>query len=250
MGQAETLNKGWGMANGEILSYLSADDVLMKSAVSTSLRYLDEYPDAVMTYGDFYLIDDQASIIRRVNAPEFDYTKMVVEQACPPGPGVFFRRQAFLAAGFWDKNFKQIPDYEYWLRLGKEGEFQRIPVVLASFRVHTQSLTFSKTDIQRANEPVKAIEKFFYLKKVPNELFKKRFEALSSANIMTAQLHLRSGRYILGYYCAKKAFLLYPSIWTRGNALRRIISGFLNRPLYSLIIFINKIQRRLQPYKS
>ena len=48
MGQANTLNKGWQMSKGEVLSYLSADDVLLPHAVSTSMKYLRG--DVVLTY--------------------------------------------------------------------------------------------------------------------------------------------------------------------------------------------------------
>ena len=40
MGQANALNKGWGMARGEILAYLSADDVLLPQATRVSVRFL------------------------------------------------------------------------------------------------------------------------------------------------------------------------------------------------------------------
>lgn len=241
MGQAATLNKGWRMASGEILSYLSADDVLTKTAVSTSLRYLDKFPDVVLAYGDFYLIDGQSSIIRRVNAPEFDYMKMVVEQACPPGPGVFFRKQAFLAAGSWDKSFKQIPDYEYWLRLGRVGKFKRIPIALASFRVHPQSLTFSKADLSRAEEPIIAMEKYFKSNYIPDHLYHRKNESMSNAYIMTAQLNLRSGRYKLGCRYLKIAFHLYRKNFNKKANLRRILNGILNRPIYKIIFLYNKI---------
>ena len=242
MGQAQTLNKGWGMSSGTILSYLSADDVLSKSAVSTSIRYLKKNLSVVMTYGDFNLIDVQNSIIRRVSAPDFNYAAMVLEQACPPGPGVFFRREAFLAAGGWDPEFKQVPDYEYWLRLGLFGDFMRIPTVLASFRVHPQSLTFSKADFARAKEPIRAIEKYFKRKDVPAALCQKENRALGNANLMTAQLNLRSGRYALGYYYLKKAYSLFPRIFLRGNTYRRIVSGFLNRPFYNFTFFFNRMR--------
>lgn len=244
IGQAETLNKGWQISKGSILSYLSADDILSKSAVSTSIKYLEDAPDAVLTYCDFNLIDNRNSYIRKVIAPEFDYENMVVEQSCPPGPGVFFRREAFCAAGLWDGGFKQIPDYEYWLRLGLFGGFKKIPTVLASFRVHPRSMTFSKADLSRAKEPVKAIQKYFMRSDVPLHLREKEKEALSNANLTTAQLHLRSGRYRLGYYYLKKSFYLNPKIFMKMKSVRRIVSGFLNRPTYKLIFLLNKIKRQ------
>ena len=42
MGQAGTLNKGWRMSKGEILSYLSADDFLLPGAVRRSVEALVE----------------------------------------------------------------------------------------------------------------------------------------------------------------------------------------------------------------
>jgi len=243
MGQAATLNKGWQMSSGDILSYLSADDVLSKSAVSISVQVLENHPDVVLTYGDFNLIDTHDSVIRLVNAPEFDYANMVIEQACPPGPGVFFRRDAFLSAGFWDDQFKQIPDYEYWLRLGLIGDFKRIPKTLASFRVHPKSLTFSKADLSRAKEPVRAIEKYFGRNDVPDILVIQKRAALSNANLMSAQLHLRSGRYLLGYYYLKKSFYLYPNNIFRLKSLHRITSGLFNRIFYHNIFLFNRIKK-------
>jgi glycosyltransferase involved in cell wall biosynthesis len=66
IGQAATLNKGWRMAKGGILSYLAADDTLAPHAVSASVRALLAHPDVVMTYGDFNLIDPSSRFIRRV----------------------------------------------------------------------------------------------------------------------------------------------------------------------------------------
>src|SRR6185503_111739 len=35
-GQVAAMNRGWGMASGEILSWIGADDLLLPDAVSTS----------------------------------------------------------------------------------------------------------------------------------------------------------------------------------------------------------------------
>ena len=123
IGQANTLNKGWKMSKGEILAYLSADDVLLPSAVSTSVSRLMENPDAVLTYCDFNLIDPDSSYIRRVKTPTFDYRKMLADVICPPGPGAFFTRIGFESAGLWNSSIRQMIDYEYWLRLGLQGQF-------------------------------------------------------------------------------------------------------------------------------
>ena len=126
-GQVATLNRAWLMSRGEILAWIGADDLLLPHAASTSVRHLEANADAVLTYCDFDLIDGNSMFIRRVKAAEFNYRDMVVKQACPPGPGAFFRRSAFEAVGPWDDTLRIMLDYDYWLRLGLRGRFVRIP---------------------------------------------------------------------------------------------------------------------------
>ena len=118
---------------------------------------------------------------------------------CPPGPGPVFRRSTFEQAGLWDAKYGQMPDYDYWLRLGLEGEFVRIPQVLANFRVHELSQTFSQASQDRAEEPVRIIQGFFENPAVPADLRGLRAQALSRAYLVSAQLHVRSGRFGRGW---------------------------------------------------
>src|SRR6266496_4992640 len=180
-GQVATLNRGWLMSKGEVLAYLSADDLLLPEAVSASVRALQENPDAVLAYCDFNLIDPHSAVVRRVRAPDFDYRQMVTQMICPPGPGAFFRRSAFAKAGTWHTGFRQMLDYEYWLRLGLYGRFVRIPRVLASYRVHPGSQSFAATSQIRPEEPVKIIEAYFNNPLVPAELRDTRTHAVSTA---------------------------------------------------------------------
>ncbi len=56
MGQVRSLNKGWAGCRGQILGYLSADDVLLPSAVSHAVTLLEAEPDTVMVYSDWILL--------------------------------------------------------------------------------------------------------------------------------------------------------------------------------------------------
>lgn len=195
MGQAATLNKGWGLARGEILSYLSADDALKPEAVKAAIEFLRNNPDAVMVYGDYELIDVDGKLMRPVVAPEFDYGAMVGEIVVQPGPGVFFRQEAFAGAGGWDPALRQIPDYDFWLRLGAVGPFRRVPEVLAEYRVHGESQSFIEPTREKAEECVRVMEKFFSLERLPDEVLPLKARAFASAHLFCARLHLRGGRY-------------------------------------------------------
>ena len=229
MGQSSTLNKGWQMAKGEFLSYLSGDDALLPDAIATSVDYLARNPSAVLTYCDFHLIDPDSRVIRQVMTPDFDFHRMITDVVCPPGPGPLFRRGAFEKAGLWDAQFRQMPDYEYWLRLGLQGDFVRIPRVLAKFRVHESSQTFSQASEERAEEPVRIIRGFLENPAVPDDLRRLRSQALSRAYLVSAQLHVRSGRFRMGLRNIRQAFRLSPGALVRRGSARMMVNAFVNR---------------------
>lgn len=209
-GQVATLNKGWLMSRGDILGYLSADDLLLERAVSSAVRCLQQNRDAVLAYCDFNLIDPHSAVVRRVRTPEFNYREMLTKLVCPPGPGAFFRRSAFDKAGTWHTGFRQMLDYEYWLRLGLHGRFVRIPEVLAAYRVHPGSQSFAATTQIRPQEPVKIIEAYFDGPLLPQELREARTEALSTAHLHSAHLYFRTGNYRDGLAAMQRGFALYP----------------------------------------
>ena len=229
MGQANTLNKGWRMAKGEILGFISADDALLPGAVSKAVDCLKSNPDAVLSYSDFNLIDADSRVIRRVRTPEFSYDNMVVKITCPPGPGAFFRRSAFEVVGLWDNSLKIMLDYDYWLRLGLIGRFVRIPEVLAQYRVHDSSQTFAGVDESKAREPVLIISRLFDTQPLPQRLLNRKSEALSNAHLVNAQLDFRAGRCKLGYANLRRAFSLHPRNLFTLRAARLMLNALFNR---------------------
>jgi glycosyltransferase involved in cell wall biosynthesis len=228
-GQVATLNKGWLMSRGEILGYLSADDLLLEGAVSNAVRCLEQHPEAPLVYCDFNLIDPDSAVIRRVRTPEFNYRDMVANMICPPGPGAFFRRSAFQKAGTWHSGFKQMLDYEYWLRLGLHGPFVRIPEVLAAYRVHPGSQTFASTRQIRAEEPVNIIQAYFEGPLVPEDLRDAKTEALASAHLHSAHLHFRIGNYRAGLMAIRNVLALYPRKMLSARAFRLAFNILFNR---------------------
>jgi glycosyltransferase involved in cell wall biosynthesis len=235
MGQSATLNKGWGMARGAILGKLSADDALLPGCVRAAVETFAAHPGTVVTYCDFNLIDPRSRPIRTVRAPESDYREMVVGFVCAPGAGAFFRRSAFEAAGGWDLSLRQMPDYEYWLRLGLLGEFRRIPRTLAAFRVHENSLTFATTPEPAAEEPIRILRKYFSLEGVPDTIRAEQPKATSNAFLVSAQLHLRSGRYATAFRHMRRAAALFPANVLRPLLLRRISNALFNRMGHRLL---------------
>lgn len=235
IGQSLTLTRGWSLAKGEILGYLSADDILEPGAVCTSVAELMATPDVVATYCDFYLIDPQSRRVRTVELPEYSYDHMLAKVTCPIGPGAFFLRSAYLRSGPWNPDYRQMPDYDFWLRLGLQGRFLHLPQVLAGFRVHEGSQTYSVTTQERAAEPVLIVSG------VLNESAARNLDsglkecALASANLVSAQLHLRAGRIYSAILCIRKAFRYSVRTVLTWRALRMLSNAVINRSAHRLL---------------
>jgi glycosyltransferase involved in cell wall biosynthesis len=229
MGQSATLNKGWAMAKGSILSYLSADDSLLPKAVQISVESLLGDESVIMTYGDYMLMDENSNDIRRVCAPEFNYQQMVSDIIVQPGPGVFFYKTAFEKIGGWNPSYRQVPDLEYWLRLGLQGDFFRIPVVLAKFRVHDESQTYMKASVEKSEECVHVIENYFKMKVLPSKVRVLERQSKASAHLFTARMHLRAGRYLVAVNHLKEVLCLRPAALLSKHAVRMIGNALLFR---------------------
>jgi glycosyltransferase involved in cell wall biosynthesis len=226
-GQAFTVNRGWRLSRGEILAYLSADDVLLPGAASAAVEALRQHGDAVLAYCDFDLIGPDSQFVRHVRAPDFDYREMVGQMVCPPGPGAFFRRTAFDRTDGWRAQYRQYGDYELWLRLARQGRFVRIPRVLAAFRVHPASQSFAPSPRQAIEEPVLLMEDFF--RDAPDCVRDLRAQALSTANVHRARLLVRAGHYREGFAACARAAALSPGNLVSWRMVRIVANALFNR---------------------
>lgn len=241
MGQANTLNKGWKLSKGEILGYLSADDVLAKDAVRVSVECFLQNPNIVMTYGDNFSIDSESKIIQKLKAPEYDYHSMIYFGGeSQIGAGSFFLKKIFDQIGGWDSSYKLIPDYVYHVKLAQWGEFKHIPKVLGYYRVHDASISLSTASFEKAEEPKKIME---YIINTTNDhnLLREKNKLLSYGYLRSGRSHWRSNRYQVGFKYFIRGIYLFPrNLFTMltyrillnalfGRNLRKIINKILNR---------------------
>lgn len=244
MGQAKTLNKGWGIAKGDIFGYLSADDILLPGALDKLVQCLLSNQGAVLCYPDFQLIDSESRVIRNVDAPDYSYYEMVTHLLCAPGPGALFLKQAYSQAGEWNPSLRRFPDFEYWLRLGREGGFIHLRENLAAFRIHNESFSFSETGIEDSEEACRIIHSYYLEQKnIPDDVLDAKSIAISNSILLAAQLHLRSGRYVLGLKRLFAATKASPCTVFSIRSCRLILNGLFNRVFHRILYAIKNLKR-------
>ena len=227
IGQALTLNRGWSMSKGQILGYLSADDVLKPNAIQELLNAFTLNPDVDLVYCDYDLIDAKDEVISTVIAADYSYERMLCELLCFPGPGALFRRSIFDKYGGWSPSLRQIPDFEYWLRIANNNNFLRVPQVLAQYRIHHGSSSFSIINESRSNEILTVVENFWCGK--DGNL---KAESISRSALLASKNHLQSGRMGVGLKLWISSIRLNPRALINPSYWRVGISGLLRRLYY------------------
>jgi glycosyltransferase involved in cell wall biosynthesis len=229
-GQAATLNRGWGLARGEILAYLSSDDCLAPNAVRRMVEVLQARPDAAVAYCDFWLIDAEGKRLRESRTEEFDAERLSVDLVCQPGPGAFFRRAVFEKSGGWRPELRQVPDYEFWLRAAAQGGFVRVPELLAEYRIHEGSASFRVMPEARAEEIVRVMQAYWAARPGRPEAGRSMARAYSLA----AKNHGQSGRIGAALRCFGQALRRRPGLLFDLGIWRQLVVGFLRRGWYQL----------------
>lgn len=222
IGQSSTLNRGWAMARGSLIGYLSSDDLLEPGAISHLVTALQTHPDAVVAYGDFKLIDAKGRHFRDVQAEDFDVNRLCVDLVCQPGPGALMRRQLFNETGGWAPSLRQIPDFEFWLRAVSFGPFIRVNQRLARYRVHEDSASFHAMPPERAIEIYMAV--LNYWGETPG---RDASRAIARSLCIVAKNHAQSGRSIIGGKYLIKALFLSPFIALSWLTWKQFILGII-----------------------
>lgn len=223
MGETKTVNKGFSIANGDIIGVVNSDDPLLPNAINTIIQYFLSNPDVLVIYPDWKMIDGSGKCLNIIQTYEYDYLDMVRWHHCMPGPGTFFRREVIETLRGRDEQFRYVGDFDFWLRAGLLGKFMRLPDVLATFRVHSGSASVSSTGHDMAEEHIRLINKIFSITTLPREVQEKRREAYSSAYYIAGAVSVNRLEKVKYYL---QALLFKPSLYF-GEYRSRLFPMFL-----------------------
>ncbi|WP_347244521.1 glycosyltransferase family 2 protein [Thermogutta sp.] len=140
-GHADAINKGIMRSSGPIIGWLNSDDIYYPGALATVLEYFDTHPETEVVYGDANHIDENDAFIEKYPTEPWNWERLL-ETCYISQPATFLRRSVFDRYGLLDISLRQSIDYEYWIRLGKNGvRFDYLPVLLAATRLHGEAFT-------------------------------------------------------------------------------------------------------------
>ena len=146
-GQTAAINKGFGIATGDIVTWLNADDVLFPGGVQAAAECFVAHPEADFVYGDSALLAPDGSIALSQQCIAFDRKVLLYGRSLISQPASFIRRAAWLRLGPLDERYDFCMDLEYWVRaVAHDVRFKTVRQPIAGSRLHSQT----KTSTQRA----------------------------------------------------------------------------------------------------
>jgi len=142
-GHSDAINKGILRSSAPIVGWLNSDDIYYPEALNSVLDYFDSNPEVEVIYGDANHIDENDEVIEKYPTEAWDWERLK-ETCYISQPATFLRRDVIDRYGLIDIKLRYSMDYEYWLRLGKEGvNFAYFPQTLAATRLHDTAFTIS-----------------------------------------------------------------------------------------------------------
>lgn len=215
---ADNWNAVSGMATGDYLKLLCADDLLHPDCLAEQVAVLDEHQDVsvvasrrdfIGSHGDVVLRDLGLTGLLGRRAPKTVVKRVIKSGINPIGwpAAMLFRRSVFVNVGAFDGRWLYPIDLELAIRMLREGAFFGMARSLASFRISptSASSTMKKHGTQH-REMMRAVA--------------------SDPRWSIGRLTLMRGLFLSHVETTKK-FLLFNAVNSRWSPMRRLPSLFL-----------------------
>jgi glycosyltransferase involved in cell wall biosynthesis len=145
-GQTDAINKGFRLANGDILAWQNADDLYFPHTFERVIDYFKNNPQVDIVYGYYDLIDSESKFICKVKPIAWNYWLFKHGRFVPMQPTVFWRRKVYEEIGDLDTSLHYCMDVDFFARVSKKFKFSLIPEFLGKFRVHENSKTHNENN--------------------------------------------------------------------------------------------------------
>jgi glycosyltransferase involved in cell wall biosynthesis len=146
-GQADAINKGFAMANGELLCWVNSDDVLYPEYISTRVKQFDENKYVSMIYGD---VDQGWDIISKTKRRGAQQTWNEMISTClvkVPQMSAIWKKEVFRTLGGLNISLNVLLDWEYFVRIAKRFNILYCPGAVAFFRQHEGSKSIKMNSV-------------------------------------------------------------------------------------------------------
>jgi glycosyltransferase involved in cell wall biosynthesis len=153
-GMSAAINRGFHRATGDVITFVSSDDVYRPDAFRVVAEAFLAAPAAGAYVGAFQFQDAASRLAPQVHPPRCPFSGPVDLTTADPGSwrlhqvATFYGRATLDAVGCEVReDLRNNPDRELLYRTARHGGVVTIPLVLAAFRIHDHSKSWSASNM-------------------------------------------------------------------------------------------------------
>jgi glycosyltransferase len=151
----DAMNKGVGVATGEVIGILNSDDIFASDMTIQDIINILKNSAIKAVYGNIeYFKGDNYEKVTRLWKTKSYYHTFFEDGEVPPHPSLFVRKVVYDSIGMYYPNFKIASDYEFMLRMLKVHNYKSffLDKVIVKMRVGGVSTSGIKSYIQSTKE--------------------------------------------------------------------------------------------------
>jgi len=155
------LNKGVGLATGDVVAFLHSDDLYSSETIIEEIVKEFEASGVDGVYGDLIYTpkEDTSKVLRYWKSKEFDMS-LLKKGWMPAHPTLFLKKSVYDKYGSFDLSFKIAGDYDFMLRVLSAGiKVSYLSKVFYKMRVGGESNKSLKNIIIKSKEDLRALRK-------------------------------------------------------------------------------------------
>src|SRR6266568_1777408 len=151
------LNHALAYARGDLLTWTSADTIMLPTQLERLVEELAAHPNAGLVYSDYWAIDDKGGPLDDPHWRPHNRDPEIPDLARLPsevtienfhrsgdnfiGPSFMYRREIAEIVGRYADDAFGGEDYDFWLRMHLATQFRHVAEPLYKYRVHRDTLT-------------------------------------------------------------------------------------------------------------
>lgn len=155
----DAMNKGIGLAIGDVICFLNADDIYPHDQVIADVASMMEENKLDVLYGDvaYFRTENPTKLVRRYSSSRFRPSR-IAWGWMPAHPALFVHRRVFEDVGLFKTNYRIAGDFEFVARAFRFGKlrYRYIPEVLVHMRLGGVSTGGWRNALQLNREVLRA----------------------------------------------------------------------------------------------